>query len=209
MNSTQNEPVEESRFNILARKVWRRIALRNLSASDNHRQLDRLYAVADPWQMTSAREQFRFQMTNALLEAKVGRVGSLLEIGCGEGHQSEHLATLTDQLYGLDVSARAVERARTRLPGARFDVSTLPVIPSTPPGGRFDVVVACEVLYYMSDIEGAVKVMSMAGDACLVTFFGPSAGLVARHVDSLPGVERGWFYHEPVHWLWAYWRPAR
>jgi len=209
MTSLQNESAQESRFNILARKVWRRIALRNLTASDNHKQLDRLYAVADPWQMTSAREQFRFEMTNALLAEKLGHVGSLLEIGCGEGHQSEHLAKVADQLYGLDVSARAIDRARTRLPGAHFDVGTLPVIPNAPPGGRFDAVVACEVLYYMSDIEGAVKAMSQAGDACLVTFFGPSAGLVARHVEHLPGVERGWFYHEPVHWLWAFWRPKR
>lgn len=209
MTSRANEPVAESRFDVLARKVWRRIALRNLTASDNHRQLDRLYAIADPWQMTSPREQFRFEATNALVAAKLGHVGTLLELGCGEGHQSEHFARLTDQLYGLDVSARAVDRARLRLPQAHFDVGTLPAIPRTPPGGRFDLIVACEVLYYMSDIAGAIQAMSQAGDACLVTFFGPSAGLVAKHVDQVPGVERGWFYHEPFHWLWAYWRPTR
>ena len=209
MASPKIEPAAESRLNILARKVWRRIALRNLTASDNHQQLDRLYAIADPWQMTSAKEQFRFAMTNTLIAEKCGRVGSLLEIGCGEGHQSEHLATLADQLYGLDVSARAVERARTRLPQARFDVGTLASIPWTPPAGRFDLVVACEVLYYMSDIQAAIQAMSQSGDACLVTFFGPSAGLVAKHIDHLPGLERGWFYHEPYHWLWAFWRPVR
>ncbi len=182
--------------------------MRNLSASDNHRQLDRLYAMADPWQMESAKEQFRFEMTNALVLAKVGRVGTILEIGCGEGHQSQHLATQCDRLYGLDVSPRAVERARKRVPTALFDVGTLPEVPRTPPGGRFDLVVACEVLYYMSDIPGAVNSMTELGDACLVTFFGPSAGLVAKHVDRLPGVERGWFFHDPYAWLWAFWRPG-
>ncbi len=191
------------------RKAWRRIAMRNLSGSDNHTQLDRLYALPDPWQMTSAREQFRFEATNALLAAKAGRVATILEVGCGEGHQSQHLAGLCDQLYGIDVSPRAVERARTRVPGARFDVGTLPLVPHTPPGGRFDIVVACEVLYYMSDVAGAVHAMSELGDACLVTFFGPSARTVAKHVDSLPGVERGWFFHDPYAWLWAYWRPRR
>jgi 2-polyprenyl-3-methyl-5-hydroxy-6-metoxy-1,4-benzoquinol methylase len=191
------------------RKVWRRIALRNLSGSDNHKQLDRLYAMADPWQMTSAREQFRFEMTNALLQAKLGRSGTLLEVGCGEGHQSEHLARLCDQLYGIDVSPRAIERARQRLPGARFDVGSLPAVPHAPEGGRFDVVVACEVLYYMGDIGGAVRAMSELGDACLVTFFGPAAARVARHVDGIPNVERGWFFHEPYAWLWAFWRTDR
>ncbi len=209
MTSRSHEGPEETRLHTLARKVWRRLALRNLTASDNHRQLDRLYAVADPWQMTSPREQFRFQATNAVIAQRIGHVGSLLEVGCGEGHQSEHLMTLTDQLYGLDVSARAIERARVRLPNGRFDVGTVASIPSRPPTGRFDLVVAWEVLYYMSDIPAAVHAMSEAGDACLVTFFGPSAGLVAKHVDQLPGAERGWFFHEPFHWLWVYWRPQR
>ena len=201
--------IDESRLRVLMRKVWRRIALRNLTGTDNHKQLDRLYAMQDPWQMESLKEQFRFEMTNALVQAKVGRVGTLLELGCGEGHQSQHLATLCDQLYGLDVSPRAVERARKRLPAALFDVGTLPLVPRTPPGGRFDLVVACEVLYYMSDIATAVKAMNELGDACLVTFFGPSAGIVAKHVDGIPGIERGWFFHDPYAWLWVFWRPER
>jgi 2-polyprenyl-3-methyl-5-hydroxy-6-metoxy-1,4-benzoquinol methylase len=191
------------------RQVWRKVAMRNLGGSDNHKQLDRLYAVPDPWHMESTGEQFRFEMTNALLRAKLGHVGTILEVGCGEGHQSERLAALCDRLYGIDVSARAVERARQRVPGAVLDVGTLQAVPHTPPGGRFDLVVACEVLYYMSDVAGAVDAMNGLGDACLVTFFGPSARAVARHVDGLPGVERGWFFHDPYPWLWAFWRPDR
>jgi 2-polyprenyl-3-methyl-5-hydroxy-6-metoxy-1,4-benzoquinol methylase len=183
--------------------------MRNLSGSDNHKQLDRLYALPDPWQMTSSKEQFRFEMTNALLRDKVGHVGTMLEVGCGEGHQSERLATLCDQLYGVDVSARAVQRAKQRVPEAVLDVGTLPVIANTPPGGRFDLVVACEVLYYMRDVAGAVEAMSSLGDACLVTFFGPAARVVAAHVHDRPGVERGWFFHDPYAWMWAFWRPHR
>lgn len=191
----------------LIRGAWRKIALRNLTASDNHRQLDRLYALPDPWDMRSAREQHRCAMTNAIIESKLGRVETILELGCGEGHQSQHLMLLCDQLYGLDVSPRAVMRARQRVPEARIEIGTLPVVPWTPPGGRFDLVVACEVLYYMSDVPAAISRMSELGRACLVTFFGPSARLVAGHLDNLSGVERGWFYHEPYAWLWALWRP--
>ena len=81
-------------------------------------------------------------------------------------------------------------------------------MPWRPSGGRFDLVVACEVLSYMSDAVGAVRRMSELGRACLVTFFGPSARFVAPHVDGRHGVERGWFYHDPYPWLWAFWRPG-
>lgn len=192
----------------LVSKVWRRFALRGIGANDNHVGLDRLYALPDPWGMTSTREQSRFSQTNAVIAAHAGRVRTLLEIGSGEGHQSEHLATLCDRLYGLDVSERAVERARERLPRAQFGVGEIGALPWAPPeGGRYDLVVACEVLYYLSDIEAAVRHMSQLGHACLVTFFCPSARRVAQHLEAIPGLQRGWIYHDPYAWLWAFWRP--
>lgn len=189
-------------------KVWRRYAMRRIGANDNHAGLDKLYVLPDPWGMATTREQSRFAQTNAIIAAHAGRVGTLLEIGSGEGHQSEHLARLCDQLYGLDVSDRAVERARERLPAARFGVGEITALPWAPPeGGKFDLVVACEVLYYMSDIGKAVEAMSSLGRACLVTFFCPSARRVAEHLQDLPFVRRGWIYHDPYAWLWAYWEP--
>lgn len=190
-------------------KVWRRYAMRGIGANDNHAGLDKLYALPDPWGMTTEREQSRFAQTNAVIAAHAGHVGTLLEIGSGEGHQSEHLATLCDQLYGLDVSERAVERARERLPAARFGVGEITALPwEPPPGGKYDLVVACEVLYYLSDIGKAVETMSSLGRACLVTFFCPSARRVAQHLQDLPGERRGWIYHDPYAWLWAYWEPG-
>ncbi len=191
-------------------KVWRRYTMRHISTNDNHAGLDRLYALPDPWGMTTGREQSRFEQTNDVITARLGRPGSVLEIGSGEGHQSEHLSRICDRLDGLDVSARAVERAQARVPQARFalgQVSALPWAP--PPGGRYDLVVACEVLYYMSDIPATVAGMSRLGRACLVTFFCPSARVVARHLQDIPGLERGWVYHYPYAWLWAFWRPEQ
>lgn len=51
---------------------------------------------------------------------------------------------MCDQLYGLDVS----ERAGERLPSARFGVGEITALPwELPPGGKYDLVVACKVLY--------------------------------------------------------------
>ena len=199
---------ETSPSRTLMAKLWRRYALRELSASDNHVGLQRLYALPDPWDMRSEREQSRFKQTNALIEELVGRLGSILEIGCGEGHQSTHLALLCNRLDGIDVSERAVQRARMRAPLCRFGVGEVSALPWTlPVGERYDLVVACEVLYYMSDVDAALRAMSQQGRACLVTFFGPSARMVAPRLVGLPGMKRGWFYHEPYVWLWAFWRP--
>lgn len=193
----------------LVSKAWRRYAMRNISSNDNHAGLDKLYALPDPWGMTTEREQSRFRQTNEVIASLVGKVDTLLELGSGEGHQSEHLALLCQRLDGLEVSERAAARARERLPQCRFGVGEMSALPwALPQGGRYDLVVACEVLYYFSDIRQTVETMSRLGRSCLVTFFAPSARRVAQHLEAIPGMQRGWIYHDPYAWLWAYWEPA-
>jgi SAM-dependent methyltransferase len=189
-------------------KMWRLYTMRHLRQSDNYKDLNRLYAVPDPWAMVTGREQSRFQQTNAVLESLVGPVESILEIGSGEGHQSEHLSRLCQRLDGVDVSARAVARACERVPHCRFGVGDIANLPWTNAAEkRYDLVVACEMLYYVADVPKTIARMSDLGRACLVTFFCPAARILARHVEAIPGAQRGWMYHDPYAWLWAFWRP--
>lgn len=208
MNSNPNHDGSESGspMNRFARKVWRRLVARKLTTSDNYGGLNRLYAMEDPWEMTSGREQRRFTETNAFIESCMGRVGSVLELGCGEGHQSVHLASICDRLVGIDVSERAIGRARVRLPHAEFRVADIATLPAGPQ--PFDLVVACEMLYYVKDIPATLERMGQLGSACLVTFFGPSARVVAPHLAALPLSHRGWIYSDPYAWLFAFWRPG-
>lgn len=186
------------------RRTWMKYALRGTGREDNHARLDVAYKVRDPWNMESPMERARFEATNALVERTFGRVGSLLEIGCGEGHQSEHLARLTDSLCGLDVSATAVERARERLPDAEFVAAD---IHSHPWGDRrFDLVTACEVLYYMKDVRAAIERMSTLGKACLVTCYSPTLQTLAAEFDRIPGLHRDWIFHGSTVWLAVWWR---
>lgn len=90
------------------RSPWKRLMHRDLRYRDRHRRLDELYRLSDPWEMDSDRERFRFQETNRLIESAFGRPATILEIGCGEGHQSEYLARICDWLTAIDVSARAI-----------------------------------------------------------------------------------------------------
>lgn len=188
-------------------KAWRRYAMRNIGGNDNHQGLDRLYVLPDPWGMSSQREQSRFQQTNAVIDSVIGPIDRLLEIGCGEGHQSEYLARLCLRLDGLDVSERAVTRARLRAPQCRFHIGDISKpLPWAVEGERYDLVVACEVLYYVRDIPGTIAGMSRLGRSCFVTFFCPAARRVAIHLEAIPQLRRGWIYHDPYAWLWAFWR---
>ena len=188
------------------RRLWMKYALRGVGGSDNFERLDLAYSVEDPWNMESALERARFEATNRVIERAFGRVGSVLELGCGEGHQSEYLARLSDRLYGVDVSAQAVERAQKRLPQAEFAAADIFGQPWGDARHRFDLVTACEVLYYLSEPEKTLARMRHLGRCGLVTFFAPACGRIGPHLDAMPGVHKDWIWHGGTAWLVGWWR---
>ncbi|MGH8025193.1 MAG: class I SAM-dependent methyltransferase [Pseudoxanthomonas sp.] len=188
------------------RRLWMKYALRGVGGSDNHSRLDLAYNVEDPWNMDSALEQARFRATNRIIEENFGRVGSLLEIGCGEGHQTQYLARLSDGQYGIDVSAHAIARARLRLPGAHFAATDLFNLPWQDRPERFDLITACEVLYYLSDPAATLQRMRQLGKSGLVTFFAPASGRIGPHLEAIPGLHKDWIYHGGTAWLVGWWR---
>src|SRR5689334_14267290 len=107
------------------KRLWKRYFLRDVRYRNDFGKLESLYLLEDPWQMDSPGEQFRFEQTNELIARQFGRVGSILEIGCGEAHQSLWLAQTCGQLTGVDVSARAIARAQRRCPAATFLVGDI------------------------------------------------------------------------------------
>ena len=169
------------------RRLWMRYAMRGVSQADNHRRLDLAYLVPDPWRLDSELEHARFRLTSELLARAFGRPATILEIGCGEGIQSEYFARQCDRLTGIDVSARAIERARKRLPGAELIAGDLFEQPWVDEVGRFDVIVACEVVYYMKDVARFVSTISRLGRGCLVTYFGPAERKMKPFFVRIPG----------------------
>lgn len=188
------------------RRLWMKYALRGVGGSDNHARLDLAYRMEDPWNMDSALERARFEATNRVIERAFGKVGSVLEIGCGEGHQTEWLARLSDRQYGIDVSPHAVERAQARLPQAQFAAVDLFQQPWGEQRHRFDLVTACEVLYYLSDPAATLERMRHLGRNGLVTFFAPACGRVGPHLEKIPGVRKDWIFHGGTAWLVGWWR---
>lgn len=155
--------------------------------------------------MDSTPERARFEATNRLIERAFGHVGSVLELGCGEGHQTQYLARLSDEQYGIDVSPQAVERARARLPSAKFAVTDVFGQPWGDESKRFDLVTACEVLYYLRDPAATIERMRHLGRCGLVTFFAPAARRVGPHLEPVPGLQKDWLYHGGTAWLAGWW----
>lgn len=188
------------------RRLWMKYALRGVGGNDNHHSLDLAYRMEDPWNMDSPLERARFEGTNRVIEQAFGRVGSVLEIGCGEGHQTEYLARLSDRQYGIDVSPHAIERAKARLPQAHFAAIELSAQPWGDQRHRFDLVTACEVLYYLSDPAEELRRMRHLGRNGLVTLFAPACGRIGPHLEKMPGLHRDWLFHGNTAWLVAWWR---
>jgi 2-polyprenyl-3-methyl-5-hydroxy-6-metoxy-1,4-benzoquinol methylase len=86
--------------------------------------------------------------------ARVPAQGRILEVGCGYGVLSLHLATIAPgrDVLGIDVDVRKIvhgqfvaERARGR--GARCEFQLYP--PGEVPDGPWDAIVICDVLYLL------------------------------------------------------------
>ena len=152
-------------------RLWSRLWLRGVQFSGAYGRLDQLYRVSDPWDLASPREHARFAATNALLESLVPHPASLLEVGCGEGAQTAWLARLCPNITGVDVSARAVARARKALPQVRFLAAPAERLPAVLAGETFDCVLACEVLYYAEDPGAVIASLQQLGECLLVTVY--------------------------------------
>ncbi len=152
---------------------------------DDARRLQRAYAVKDPWHLSSAREVLRYKAMNDIIIEHCGLVKSLLEIGSGEGHHTQFLEVVAENVVGLEVSEKAVARARKRCLRATFMQGHFPELPDGL-GCDFDLIVASEVLYYIRDLAAAVDIMNRTGRFCLVSCYEREVERIHSAVGHLP-----------------------
>lgn len=187
------------------RDFWIRLSLRRVHYAGRARKLDLLYMVENPWRMDAPREQARFGWTNRLISTHLAPLDTILEIGCGEGHQSQYLSELCARLYGIDISGRAVRRARRRCPGGSFAAGEPFTfrLPDMPPA--VDLVVACEMLYYVKEVPRFLERMSRLGRACLVTYYRGHGDELEPHFTALPLAGREDFSFGNGAWTAVWW----
>lgn len=106
----------------------------------------------DPWNYRrSDLEQGKYQDILSLLPPRP--IAEALEVGCAEGVFTKMLSASVETLTGIDSSPTALGRARRALTGIpRVDLQQMDIGQQNP-NGRFDLIVASEVLYYLGSNE--------------------------------------------------------
>lgn len=100
----------------------------------------------------------------------LGPVGRALDVGCGDGRLSAALDA--EALTAADVSTVALERARTRLPGAAL-VELDPDAPFPLDDASFDLVLCAETVEHVRDVQLLLseirRVLRPGGELALTT----------------------------------------
>jgi SAM-dependent methyltransferase len=142
----------------------------------------RYRADPDPWgYLASEYERAKYAAT--LAACGPGPFACALELGGSIGVFSAMLAPRCDRLVTVDVSPTAVADARSRLAEHAAAQPIVGAIPAAVPLLPFDLVVASEILYYLSD-EDLAATLSLL-QRCMVV----GARLVAVHWRP-PGPDR-------------------
>lgn len=141
----------------------------------------------DPWSASSFYERRKFGLTLGVLGRE--RYGRILEIGCATGVLTSQLASRGDAVVGMDVSARALERARGVAAqalgpkGARRIEWVRGEAPHDVPDGPFDLVVLSEVGYFLrptrllATLRRIRRVLADSGEIVLVHFQHPTSDI--------------------------------
>lgn len=130
---------------------------------------------------------YRKEIIGALIDmAHVESGDEVVEIGCGTGLVLKELLGRTAPVWGTDISAAMLERARENLSqGARVaivdtfddpppaDVLLIQgdVLGLELPAGRFDAILSMEVLRYIADLDAALRSVRSAMDERTVFAF--------------------------------------
>ncbi len=139
---------------------------------------DALYARdVDPWRFAASDyERAKYAATLAALPRP--RYRQALEVGCSIGVLTAQLAPRCDALLAVDVADRALAEARTRCAALPQVALRRMVVPGDWPGGRFDLILLSEVLYYLDAADLArladrvAASLAPGGDALLVHWTG-------------------------------------
>lgn len=114
----------------------------------SHHWLNEFYTnTVDPYHFDgTSYEAGKYEHTMRLLAGR--RFANALEIGAAEGVFTKILAPLCTSLLALEVADAAVARARERLAGCDNVTIVQAALPNQMPDGRYDLIVASDVLYY-------------------------------------------------------------
>jgi 2-polyprenyl-3-methyl-5-hydroxy-6-metoxy-1,4-benzoquinol methylase len=86
--------------------------------------------------------------------------GTVLDAACGTGYGSALLRQNADEVVGIDVSASAIERAKTRSPASTFICESLPLALEKFNDGAFDAIVSFETIEHVDEDQELIREFS-------------------------------------------------
>jgi predicted TPR repeat methyltransferase len=107
----------------------------------------------DPWNLaTSGYEAAKFTATHDALADR--RYARAFEVGCAQGVLTEKLVGLCDTLLAVDISSKALAKARKRVGDrAGLELAQMAFPKEVPQGPPFDLVILSEVIYYWGVVD--------------------------------------------------------
>ena len=141
---------------------------------------ERLYRQApDPWGLQYSPLAMQRYLTLIETISQVAPCTAILDVGCGEGIFTKYLTGFAREVVGIDVSPTAIERARMRVPKARFHCAALEDFHAE---RRFDLVIAVEMLYYVESVDAALEKLQALGKTLIITY-GHQRKRLDSHLD--------------------------
>jgi SAM-dependent methyltransferase len=137
----------------------------------------------------------------AFAEAVAGR-GPVLDVGCGPGDVTAHLAGLGVDVSGVDLSPRMIEHARRRHPDLRFDVASATALDLAPAS-------LAGVLGFWSLFHLPRTVLPDVFDAFATALKPGGQALIGTHVGDGEVVRTEAYDGVPVSWTTHLWQPEQ
>ena len=153
---------------------------------------------------------------DALFELlSIARVGSVHEVGCGEGHLSVRLAKAGYLVKASDFSGKIIEIAKQNaaVNKVRIQFRTSSVYDLTPSRDSAPLVMCCEVLEHLQDPDKAMKILRRLASPYLILsvphepiwrILNMLSGRHLKHWGNTPGHIQHWSKHAFVHFASQY-----
>jgi SAM-dependent methyltransferase len=141
-----------------------------------------------------------FRAALATFAEATGGLGPVLDVGCGPGTVTAHLARLGLDVSGVDLSPRMIEHARRRHPGLRFAVASATALDLAP--ASLGGVLGWWSLFNLPR-ETLPDVLSAFAEALVPG----GLALIGTHVGDGDVVRTEAYGGVPVSWTTHLWRP--
>ena len=106
-----------------------------------------------------------------LAKKDIGRSRRVLDLGCGTGYGSSILKKAGNEVFGIDISQKAIDYAKTNYPGVNYTCCPADNLPFE--SNFFDAVVACEIIEHVQDpkkvLREICRVLKKGGDLFIST----------------------------------------